>query len=85
MWVKLKDGEHRCVDNEFCQFATTISFYYIRYIKLIRECEYTNIVDNCIEANNMLYNIIETEEVSEDAYERIADVLSSIVEYIYEV
>ena len=85
MWVKLKDGEHRCVDNEFDVADIVERYCGSELAELIRECEYTNIVDNCIEANNMLYNIIETEEVSEDAYERIADVLSSIVEYIYEV
>ena len=50
MWVKLKDGETRCVTNEFDVADIVERYCGSELAELIRECQYTNIVDNCIEA-----------------------------------
>ena len=50
MWVKLKDGEHRCVTNEFDVADIVERYCGSELAELIRECQYTNIVNNCFDA-----------------------------------
>lgn len=56
MWVKLKDGEHRCVDNEFDVADIVERYCGSELAELIRECQYTNIVANCNDALEELGN-----------------------------
>lgn len=50
MWVKLKDGETRCVTNEFDVADIVERYCGSELAELIRECQYTNIVNNCFDA-----------------------------------
>ena len=82
MWIKLKDGEHRCVTNEFDVADIVERYCGSELAELIRECQYTNIVEDFNEATDILYDVLDIEDMSERAYERISDVANKTLGYI---
>ena len=82
MWVKLKDGEHRCITNEFDVADIVEKYCGSELAELIRECQYTNIVEDFNEATDILCDVLEIEDMSERAYERISDVANKTLGYI---
>lgn len=81
MWVKLKDGEHRCVTNEF-DVADIVERYCGKELaELIRECEYTNIVNNCIDVIEQLSKVYVCNG-EEAIITCVEDAMLSLEEYI---
>lgn len=81
MWVKLKDGETRCVTNEFDVADIVERYCGSELAELIRECEYTNIVNNCIDALEEL-GWAESSFDEDDVYSRIENAMLLLEEYI---
>lgn len=81
MWVKLKDGEHRCIDNEFDVADIVERYCGSELAELIRECEYTNIVTNC---NDVLEELGKAELSfdKDDVYSHIENAMLLLEKYI---
>ena len=81
MWVKLKDGEHRCVDNEFDVADIVERYCGSELAELIRECQYTNIVNNCFDVLEELGKA-ELSFDEDDVYSHIENAMLLLEKYI---
>lgn len=81
MWVKLKDGEHRCVDNEFDVADIVERYCGSELAELIRECQYTNIVNNCFDVLEELGKA-ESSFDEDDVYSHIENAMLLLEKYI---
>lgn len=84
MWVKLKDGETRCVTNEFDVADIVERYCGSELAELIRECEYTNIVGNCNNALEKLSNTYFGANIwtDDEIFEHIEQAMLLLEEYI---
>lgn len=57
MFVRLSNGNHICVTNEHDVADIVEKYCGSELAALIRDSEYTKLVENCIEANNTLAKI----------------------------
>lgn len=82
MFVKLSNGNYVCVTNENDVADIVEKYCGSELAALIRDSEYTKLVENCIEANNALARIETENGIPDEIYSGIETAMLLLEEVI---
>jgi len=82
MFIKLKDGSYECITNENDIADIVEKYCGSELADIIRESEYSKLVEHCIDANNTLAKVyleVEMPETVENCIEKAMNLLCEVV------